>query len=110
MKTKKLRAKGRKQAAPPPLTDSQIAILLSGYRAPFDPNADRDARSEAARLAADANGLRTAAALWDQHETFLRKEAERLGRKPEFGRRGKLFWAESFSHNLREHATRQGAA
>ena len=97
----------RKKAAPSP---EQVAILLRGYLAQFPAGSTHAARSDAARLAATDQGLRQAAALWDAHETYLRKEAARLKLKPAFGPGGRLYWAEAFSVRRKEYGARRGAA
>ena len=101
----------RPPKAPRP-TPEQTMILLRGPLAPFNPDTAPAARAAAVRLAANDDGLRLAAALWDQHATYLRWEAAKLSVKPAFKARGGgplLFWAEAFAIRLRAHGARQRA-
>jgi hypothetical protein len=70
-------------AFPPPLSAAVALVLLGGPHAAFP--ADLDGADEAGKLQRAPDGLARIAALWRQHEVWLRAEAARRDIEPMFG-------------------------
>ena len=81
----------RRQTAGPPLSPHTCAVLLSGWSATLPSGAGVDGDLD--DFFDLFQGDDTIAALWCQHEAYLRLEAVRLGVTPRFGppRRPRFF-------------------